>query len=224
MASPVEQFPELEFKSTSRQRSSEEEGTVFGERQSHQEEDKIRLSNGQKRLRLNTSQNRAESLMSVKSPSQSREEAHRLEDDLRMLQVERQVSRIEEEKIQDLDFENRSLKRERTRPSDIVDEFDVATNPLHEKTAMYKPPAHPTTAFSKLIKRVHQSNILIRYMTYITPVTLIILIPLLIGALLPNARQRNTNVGGVALLWFCIWLEIVWLTLWAGRVSVPPIE
>lgn len=28
----------------------------------------------------------------------------------------------------------------------------------------------------------------------------------------------NANVGGVSLVWFSIWLEIVWLTLWAGRI------
>lgn len=43
---------------------------------------------------------------------------------------------------------------------------------------------------------------------------LILLIPLLLGALL----FTNATVGGVELVWFMIWLEIVWLTLWAGRL------
>jgi hypothetical protein len=30
----------------------------------------------------------------------------------------------------------------------------------------------------------------------------------------------NASVGGVELLWFSIWLMIIWLTLWAGRVSI----
>ena len=28
----------------------------------------------------------------------------------------------------------------------------------------------------------------------------------------------RSSVGGVQMVWFCIWLEIVWLTLWAGRI------
>ncbi|KAM3418217.1 hypothetical protein BST61_g4220 [Cercospora zeina] len=46
------------------------------------------------------------------------------------------------------------------------------------------------------------------------PITLILLIPLLLGALV----FKRATVGGVYLMWFMIWLEIVWLTLWAGRM------
>jgi hypothetical protein len=28
----------------------------------------------------------------------------------------------------------------------------------------------------------------------------------------------HTDVGGVELTWFMVWLEVVWLSLWAGRV------
>ena len=49
---------------------------------------------------------------------------------------------------------------------------------------------------------------------YIVPLVVIILIPLLIGGLL----FKRATVGGVRLLWFCVWLEIVWLTLWGGRI------
>jgi hypothetical protein len=56
---------------------------------------------------------------------------------------------------------------------------------------------------------------LVRYFVYITPLVLVILLPLLLGALL----FKNATVGDVYLMWFCIWLEIAWLTLWAGRVS-----
>ena len=51
---------------------------------------------------------------------------------------------------------------------------------------------------------------------YIIPVAGLLLIPLLFGALLYGQDQKT--VGGVELLWFSVWLEIVWLTLWAGRV------
>ena len=47
-----------------------------------------------------------------------------------------------------------------------------------------------------------------------TPLALILLIPLLIGVFLFEERK----VGGVTMYWFMIWLEIVWLTLWASRI------
>lgn len=192
-----------------------------GTYQQHQQQQPLET----RRLRVQTSLHGfAPSIGSVKSPSQTREEAHRLEDDLRMLQIEQQVSAIAEEKEQEkasnLEKVNthHSVRRERSRHSEGVDEFDVATNPLHETTKLYKPPTHPTTALAKFFKKLHHRSFLVRYFTYITPVVLILLIPLMVGALLPKAQ--GASVGGVSLLWFSVWLEIVWLTLWAGRVSL----
>jgi hypothetical protein len=141
------------------------------------------------------------------SPSARREHALRLDDDLAVLEAERVVSNTQRS-------EGPSLQRSRSRPSEAVDEFDVATNPLHETAAIYNPPENPSTSLAKIFKRIHQSSFLVRYFFYISPVTLIILIPLLLGAFV----FKTANVGGVSMLWFCIWLEIFWLTLWAGRV------
>lgn len=149
----------------------------------------------------------------IASPSASRLQASRLDDDLAMLQIERQISAQEEAKSTD----GRSLHRSRSRHQEPVDEFDAATEPLHAQASMYKPPENPTTTFAKIFKKVHNSSWVIRYLTYIVPVVLIILVPLLLGALL----FTDASVGGVEMVWFCIWLEIVWLTLWAGRVSDP---
>jgi hypothetical protein len=153
-------------------------------------------------------------LRGMASPSQAREEAHRLDDDLQMLQVEQQVSNANAEKDNEL-RPSKSMHRSRSRRDETVDDFDVATNPLHEKAAIYKPPEQPNTNLGKVFKKIHGSSFIIRYITYITPVVLILLIPLLLGALL----FKEASVGGVRLVWFSIWLEIVWLTLWAGRVS-----
>ncbi|KAF2225418.1 Mechanosensitive ion channel-domain-containing protein, partial [Elsinoe ampelina] len=145
----------------------------------------------------------------VVSRSRVREEANRLGDDLAMLQAEQQVKEA-------LEKENENgINRTRSRRDDNVDEFDVATNPVHEKAQVYNPvTVEPSNKFAVFFKKVHQSSWLVRYFTYITPLVLILLIPLLLGALVfPNA-----SVGGVELVWFMIWLEIVWLTLWAGRL------
>jgi small-conductance mechanosensitive channel len=142
-----------------------------------------------------------------------------LEDDLAVLQVERQVS--QSQKSEGVDADGNPLARVITRHSSRAqahepeDEFDTATRALHEQTAKYKPPENPSTGFARFFKKVHESSFLVRYFTYITPVVLILLIPLLVGALaFPDA-----HVGGVQLTWFAIWLEIFWLTLWAGRLA-----
>jgi hypothetical protein len=146
----------------------------------------------------------------MRTPSARREQATRLEDDLMLLQAERMTSSSTHEPD-----EEHSIKRARSRRSEQVDEFDEATNPLHEKAAIYKPPEKPNTQIAVFVKKLHQSSFLVRYVTYISPVVLLLLIPLLVGAL----EFPNASVGGVQLMWFSIWLEIVWLTLWAGRVS-----
>jgi small-conductance mechanosensitive channel len=98
-----------------------------------------------------------------------------------------------------------------------VDTFDASTNPIYEKIAVFRPPNRSSTKVTSFFKYIHSSSWLIRYVTYISPVVIILLIPLLVGALVPGAKRAC--VGGVQLLWFSIWLEIVWLTLWAGRLA-----
>lgn len=212
------------------QPNSDEEGTVVGnanENDAHyntaQPPAEGSRPRGNTHLTVDTEYDQDYPMRGMGSPSQTREQSKRLDDDLMMVQIERQVSLAAEEQdrlrrgdgSEDGDmYRSRSRKGGRDGRDELVDEFDIATNPIHEKAATYKPPEHPSTGFSKFIKRLHESGWLIRYFTYITPVVLILLIPLLVGALaFPNA-----HVGGVRLMWFSIWLEIVWLTLWAGRI------
>ncbi|CAG7942461.1 unnamed protein product [Penicillium salamii] len=171
-------------------------------------------------LRVDTSHAPGEDEPSMRTPSARREQATRLEDDLLLLQAERMTTRSTHEPEDEHD--RNSINRARSRRSEQVDEFDEATNPLHEKAAIYKPPEKPNTQIAVFVKKLHQSSFLVRYITYISPVVLLLLIPLLVGAL----EYPNASVGGVKLMWFSIWLEIVWLTLWAGRLvskCLPPV-
>ncbi|KAF2270478.1 hypothetical protein CC78DRAFT_507045 [Lojkania enalia] len=224
MTTPADERPEPTYNMHSNmhhQRSSDDDGTYVGEDLSHQNSNSAHATTGVgiggrprsgTHLTVDADLAGMGQSKTLASPSQTREQASRLDDDLTMLQIEREISNAEG--LNREQSQNRSVRRERSRREDPIDEFDAATNPLHEKAALYKPPEHPSTRASKFFKKVHQSSLLVRYFIYITPLVLIILIPLLIGALLfPNA-----NVGDVKLSWFCIWLEIVWLTLWAGRL------
>ncbi|RDW83080.1 hypothetical protein BP5796_04571 [Coleophoma crateriformis] len=148
------------------------------------------------------------------SPAMEREEARRLDDDLEMLRAERVVSNANAS--EDGIGRTKSMGRSRSRNAggEPADDFDVGTTPVHEKTKVYQPPANPTTNLARMFKKIHNSSFLVRYFCYITPITLLLLIPLLFGLLL----FKTATVGGVELFWFGIWLEIVWLTLWAGRI------
>ncbi|OQE36710.1 hypothetical protein PENCOP_c011G04610 [Penicillium coprophilum] len=170
-------------------------------------------------LKVDTSYAHDDEQPPMRTPSARREQATRLDDDLMLLQAERMTSHSTG--APDDEHDRNSINRARSRRSETVDEFDEATNPLHEKAAIYKPPEKPNTQIAVFVKKLHQSSFLVRYLTYIAPLVLILLIPLLVGAL----KYPNTSVGGVELMWFSIWLEIVWLTLWAGRLvskCMPP--
>ncbi|KAF2277511.1 uncharacterized protein EI97DRAFT_295950 [Westerdykella ornata] len=214
MTSPVDHRPEPTYSMHSsthlphRQRSSDDGKTVVDDdHQSHQPARDGKLPANATQLNVDTDLD-LRKMSSLRSPSHNREQASRLTDDLAMLQVERQVSNAE---AASRVSHSRSIRHRKEEP---IDDFDAATNPLHERTALYQPPESPTNKLAKFFKRVHQSVWIVRYFIYITPVVLIILIPLLAGAL----EYTTASVGGVRLMWFCIWLEIVWLTLWAGRI------
>ncbi|USP76947.1 hypothetical protein yc1106_04221 [Curvularia clavata] len=208
--------PTYDMDSNHHQRSSDEDGTVYGDEHHPPHLDtnprpQHNRSHSGAHLTVDTEPDLM-SMKGVQSPTQTREQASRLNDDLAVLAIEQGLD--EKEALMRNHSMNRSMTRVRSRREDLVDDFDAATNPLHEQAARYKPPENPTTSFSKFFKRVHNSSWLVRYFTYITPMVLIILIPLLVGAL----AFKEATVGGVKLVWFSIWLMIVWLTLWAGRV------
>lgn len=203
MSTPVDELKTLNLKSAN-------DGTVINESEID-------------RLKVDTTYNDGDNARGsppARTPSARREQASRLDDDLLLLQAERVVSRSSHGA--EGQGERHSMSRTRSRRSEVLDEFDEATNPLHEKAAIYKPPEKPSTTVALFIKKVHESSFIVRYVTYILPVVLLLLIPLLVGSL----RYPGANVGGVRLMWFAIWLEIVWLTLWAGRIvgkCLPPV-
>lgn len=227
MSTPVEEIPEPTYHDDKRDdKKDEKKKDPRSEYYHPDDDDAISPSdNGHyeepgpsdpRHLRVDTALDR--DLMAMRSPSANREQSLRLEDDLALLEAER-VASVSTRDEHDKDQKSASsAARSRSRRSVNVDEFDEATNPLHEKAAVYNPPEKPNTTLALFIKKLHQSSFIIRYFTYIVPVVLLLLIPLLVGALaFPNA-----SVGGVELLWFSVWLEIVWLTLWAGRVCPIP--
>jgi len=214
MTTPVKELPRFEFDAPT-MRSSNEEQTVVDQDGQHNGNASVDGKALKERLHveaLREAPGRNDD--QLLSPSRDREEASRLTDEIALQRAERLVTSASEGEGHGRN--STTLHRSRSRAPEPIDDFDAATNPLHERTAVYKPPENPTTKVAKFFKYVHESSWLVRYFTYIVPVTTILLTPILIGAL--TAPGQNANVGSVKLLWFGVWLEIVWLTLWAGRI------
>ncbi|KAI1745980.1 hypothetical protein F4680DRAFT_442251 [Xylaria scruposa] len=142
------------------------------------------------------------------SAAESRDEATRLVDDLTLLQAERSATHAEYEL-------RRSHSRARTPVSTKEDVFNQpAQNPVLDQ-----PPEHSSKLRDayQLVKNLPR---FIRYFLYSLPVTTILLIPILLGIFLdPGSQAVIGGPGGVQLLWFGIWLEVVWLSLWAARIT-----
>jgi hypothetical protein len=140
------------------------------------------------------------------SPSRAREAANRLGDDLAVLQAEREASSVASDRRSE-------LLRRRSREVGDFDLGGVPPSGAGRESSVYRERAD--TGCGRAFVRIRDSVWLVRYFMYIMPVFLILLVPLLLGMLV----FEKATVGDVRLLWFAIWLEIVWLSLWAARVS-----
>lgn len=203
MSTPIHELPEPQFSAIQLPRynthslDSDDEGTLSNDQE---KAERFNVNDGQ------------HSLGAVASHSRSQDDENRLQDELAMLHAERVISTEQTDSDAGLK-RSMSMRRSRSRP-EPVDQFDVNTNPVHEMTANFSAPENPAGNMARVFKKIHRSSFLIRYFCYITPLVIIILIPLMLGALIfPKA-----TVGDVRLMWFCVWLEVVWLTLWGGRI------
>ncbi|RMZ79307.1 hypothetical protein DV737_g3433, partial [Chaetothyriales sp. CBS 132003] len=70
------------------------------------------------------------------------------------------------------------------------------------------------TSAGRIYQRIYHFSVLTRYFLFVAPLALLIAVPMVIGATAaPNAR-----IGGVKLLWFFTWLEVVWVSLWVSKL------
>ncbi|CAP73516.1 uncharacterized protein PODANS_2_8870 [Podospora anserina S mat+] len=143
------------------------------------------------------------------SPAESREVANRLNDDLELLRVERIVSHQQQN---DARSRNRSHHE---RPDQVEDAFNSATPaPITART-----PEKKSTWLTRLWVSLKRFPRVLRYVVYAIPAGILILIPVFLDLFAYDGNSEPVGgEGGVQLLWFGIWLEVVWLSLWAGRI------
>ncbi|KAI0835302.1 hypothetical protein F5Y06DRAFT_137754 [Hypoxylon sp. FL0890] len=148
------------------------------------------------------------------SETESRDQATRLVDDLTLLQAEQAVTHRESIELR--------RNHSKTRSHEPVKE-DVFNQPTQAPSIALNP--EPSSQLNKVFQGIRGLPRMVRYLLYSIPITAILLIPILLGILLPQDEQAVIGgPGGVQLQWFGIWLEVVWLSLWAARIvtSIMP--
>ncbi|KAK8195051.1 Mechanosensitive ion channel-domain-containing protein [Phyllosticta capitalensis] len=57
-------------------------------------------------------------------------------------------------------------------------------------------------------------SIVTRYFLYVAPLAICIAIPIIVGATV----AQNAKIGGVRLVWFFTWIEVVWCSIWVAKI------
>ncbi|KAI5198983.1 hypothetical protein AUEXF2481DRAFT_3351 [Aureobasidium subglaciale EXF-2481] len=66
----------------------------------------------------------------------------------------------------------------------------------------------------RIYNKILNFSIITRYFVYVSPLALCIAIPIIVGA----TAAPNAKIGGVPIVWFFTWIEIVWLSLWGSKI------
>ncbi|KAF9877689.1 mechanosensitive ion channel [Colletotrichum karsti] len=74
-------------------------------------------------------------------------------------------------------------------------------------------------AMGRLYNKLTNASVVTRYLVYIIPICLLLAIPIIVLPILGHKDDlRQGNNGGQPLFKIFLWIEIAWLTLWAGKV------
>ncbi|KAH7318308.1 Mechanosensitive ion channel family protein [Stachybotrys elegans] len=141
----------------------------------------------------------------------NRADINRLNDDIELLRAEKLISN------QEHDVASKLHRAHAIEPDDTfnqpVHKDDLTVKRKDTNAALYK--------FWLFLKKFPR---FIRYFVYLFPGAGLLLIPVLLGYY--RWPDGSRTVGGVYIMWFGIWLEIVWCSLWVSRMVtslMPPI-
>jgi len=154
------------------------------------------------------------------SPVGTRDQDTLLFDEVELQRAERLVSTREHElTIKGTKLGSKLGTKLRTQESDDVD--DSFAPPETRTRNEPKKGDSPVYRFWLSLKKFPR---FVRYFLYLLPGAAILLTPVLIGHFVSPGSNAVGGEGGVYLMWFGIWLEIVWCTLWVTRMitSIMP--
>jgi small-conductance mechanosensitive channel len=70
------------------------------------------------------------------------------------------------------------------------------------------------TAMGKIYNAIFNFSVVTRYFLCVLPLALVIAVPIVIGA----TFAKKATIGGVRIVWFFTWIEILWLSLWVSKL------
>lgn len=71
------------------------------------------------------------------------------------------------------------------------------------------------TTMGRIYQKILNFSIVTRYLLYVTPLAILIAIPIIVGATV----AQDATIGGVPVHWFFTWIEVIWLSLWAAKLA-----
>ncbi|KAH7114614.1 Mechanosensitive ion channel-domain-containing protein [Dactylonectria macrodidyma] len=138
------------------------------------------------------------------SPSEQRANATRFNDDLELLRIERAVSEEQD---------GHSKRPHHVEPEDAFNQ------PMPSETFHAEKKKDNNATFVKFWAFLRKFPRFLRYLLYLIPGAALLLVPVLLGALAFNNTDRAVGGrGGVYIMWFGIWLEILWGSAWVSRM------
>lgn len=85
------------------------------------------------------------------------------------------------------------------------------TNSVEEATSL--------TTMGRIYDKIINSSPITRYLVYVVPVGSVLAVPIITTA----AAAPNARIGGVRMVWFFSWLEIVWFSVWISKLVAKAI-
>ncbi|RHZ71304.1 hypothetical protein CDV55_108110 [Aspergillus turcosus] len=80
--------------------------------------------------------------------------------------------------------------------------------------SLMEPEDGTLTRMGRIYQAILNFSIVTRYIIYVTPIALLIAVPIIVGA----TAAQDARIGGVTLPWFFAWIEVVWLSLWICKI------
>jgi hypothetical protein len=66
----------------------------------------------------------------------------------------------------------------------------------------------------KVYQKIVNFSVITRYFIYVLPVAILLAIPIIIGIFV----APNTTIQKVRLVWFFMWIEVVWMSIWIAKI------
>lgn len=70
------------------------------------------------------------------------------------------------------------------------------------------------TTMGKIYNKILNFSIITKYLVYVAPLALAIAVPIIVGATV----AKEAKIGGVRIVWFFAWVEVVWLSVWGSKI------